>query len=154
MQVTTFAAQTCQLAPVFGVSKAFDNLSAGEHTFELRNMSGVVYVDGFCVTGGTSSGVSSTTLTATSSSNATDSSITVPANAQALSVVAESTPSLPLQIVVVDPNGVTLATSDGTSGLTSLDVPVSSGGVYLVKVLNLGLGAVNVRSAATAVVPR
>ena len=141
-------------APVFGVSKAFDNLSAGEHTFELRNMSGVVYVDGFCVTGGSSSGVSSTTLTATSSSNATDSSITVPANAQALSVVAESTPALPIRIIVLDPSGLTLATSDGTSGLTSLDVPVSSGGLYLVKVLNLGLGAVNVRSAATAVVPR
>ena len=31
---------------------------------------------------------------------------------------------------------------------------VTGGGVYLVKVINLGLGSVSIRSAATAVVPR
>ncbi|HYC94039.1 MAG TPA: sialidase family protein [Thermoanaerobaculia bacterium] len=137
-------------APVFGASKKFDNLSAGEHTFELRNMSGVVYVDQFCFTGGTQSGTSATTLTPTSSS----SSVTLPSNAQALSVVAESTPSLPLQLVVIDPAGVTLATSDSSSGMAVIDVPVTQGGTYLIKTINLGLGAVQIRSAATAVVPR
>jgi hypothetical protein len=148
-------------APAFGARKTYDNLAAGEHTFELRNLSGVVYVDGFCITGGTPSGTSATALAPTSSSSGTQSplqeatsSITLPADAQALSVVAESTPSLPLKIVVVDPSGLTLATSDSSSGMAVIDQPLTRGGVYLVKVINLGLGPVSVRSAATAVVPR
>jgi hypothetical protein len=147
-------------APAFGSSKSY-NLSAGDHTFELRNLTGVAYVDGFCITGGTANGTSSTALTATSSSSGNQgslqestSTITLPAGAQALSVVAESTPSLPVKIVVVDPAGLTLATSDSSSGMAVIDQPVTRGGVYVVKVINLSLGSASIRSAATAVVPR
>ncbi|HUR83032.1 MAG TPA: sialidase family protein [Thermoanaerobaculia bacterium] len=147
-------------APTFGSSKSYDNLGAGSHTFELRNLNGVVYVDGFCFLGGATS-ASSTALSPTSGGTNTQSagqtltsSINVPAGAQAVSVMAESTPSLPVKILLVNPSGLTLATSDSANGIASIDVPVSAGGVYLVKVINVSLGSVSVRTAATAVVPR
>ncbi len=157
----SFAGSTgSTFAPTFGSNKSYDNLGAGSHTFELRNVSGVVYVDGFCFSGGATS-TSSTALAPTSSNTNTQSpgqevtsSISVPAGAQSISVMAESTPSLPLKIVLVNPSGLTLATSDSSNGIASIDQPVTAGGVYLVKVINLSLGSVTVRSAATAVVPR
>ena len=153
--------QGSTFAPVFGPSVAFGNLTSGSHTFELRNLTGVVYVDGFCLENATSSGTPSTALAPTSSSSATQapgtatlSTLNVPANAQSLSVMAESTPSTPVEIILIDPSGNVLSTTDGTSGTASVDQVVTAGGLYLVKTINLGLGPVEVRSASTALVSR
>jgi hypothetical protein len=147
-------------APVFGATAEHD-LTSGAHTFELRNMTGTVYVDGFCVNGGSSSGSASMALTPTSSTSGTasplqelTSTLSLPAGAQAISVVAEATPSAPVKIVVVDPTGLTLTSSSASSGMAVVDQPVTKSGVYLVKVVNLGLGPVQIRSAATAVVKK
>jgi hypothetical protein len=146
--------------PVFGSSAVYGNLSPGAHTFELRNMSGTVYVDGFCLENVSTSGTSSTALGPTSSSSGTQapgesaSAFNVPATAQTISVIAEATPAVPLQIVVLSPSGSVLAVSQSASGIATLDQAVTSSGVYLVKVVNLGLGPVAIRSAATALVNR
>src|SRR5690242_9335771 len=42
--------------PVFGFNARFGGLPAGAHTFELRNVRGAVYVDGFCLESGASTG--------------------------------------------------------------------------------------------------
>ena len=148
-------------APVFGASATYANLAPGTHTFELRNMSGVVYVDGFCLENASSSGASATALGSTSSSSGSQapaqesvSTLTLPANAQAIAVVAEATPSVPIKIVLVDAGGLTLAVSESASGMAVIDQPVTGGGVYLVKVTNLSLGTVQIRSAATPLVTR
>ena len=149
-------------APVFGASFVVDGLTAGAHTLELRNMSDAVYVDRFCLesaatTGTASSGPGQTSTTTTNNLGAAQQAltqITVPAGTQSISVIAESTPAGLVRIVLVDPSGLSVATSEGSSGLSTLDAPVSASGVYLVKVINLGLGPVNVWTAATPRVNR
>jgi hypothetical protein len=134
--------------PVIGASASYGNLSAGTHTFELRNMSGVVYVDGFCLENATSSGSPTSGPGATTNS----SSVSVPANAYSVSVVAQA--SVPVQILFIDPTGLTLASADNSTGLAVLDVPVNAAGIYTVKVVNLSLGPVEVWTAATPNVNR
>jgi hypothetical protein len=137
-------------SPIPGASVTFGGLTPGSHTFELRNLSGNVYVDGFCLTDATSTGTPASGPGKTSSS----SSVEAPDNTQSVSVVAESTGDLPIRLVLVDPTGLTLATADNSSGLAVLDVPVSRTGIYTVQVLNLSLGPVQVWTAATPNVKR
>lgn len=147
-------------SPVFGSFADYGNLASGTHTFEIRNMSGVVYVDRFCLENASSTGAPATTLAATSGSSSTQapaqesvSTVSVPANAQSLSVVVASTPEVPVKLILIDPSGSVLAIAEG-SGIVSVDQAVTAGGLYLVKTINLGLAAVDVRSATTALVTR
>jgi len=78
----------------------------------------------------------------------------VPANAYSVSVVAEATGDLPISVALVDPAGLTLATASNTGGLAVMTVPVTKGGTYLLKVINLSLGPVEVWTAATPNVTR
>jgi hypothetical protein len=146
--------------PVFGASIDINGVGAGAHTLELRNMSGTVYVDRFCLSSASTSGSASSgpgqTSTSSSAINAGQqalSQLTVPANAESVSVVAESSLGA-VQLVLVDPSGLSLATSQSANGIASLSVPVTQGGAYLVKVVNLNLGPVNVWTAATPRVTR
>jgi hypothetical protein len=148
-------------APVFGASVQFASLAAGSHTLEIRNMSGTVYVDRFCLDSAASTGNPATgpgATSANSASPAAGTSVTslldVPAGAQAISIVAESTPQVPVKIVLVDPTGLSLATSDNSSGLAVINQPVTQSGTYLIKVINLSLGPVQVWTAATPTVTR
>lgn len=148
-------------APQFGAKAEFANLSSGSHTFEIRNMSGVVYVDRFCIESGSSSGTASSGPGATTTSSSSlggaqeaASQISVPANAQSISVVAEATPQVGVQVVLISPTGLTLATADTSSGLAVISQPVTQGGVYLLKTVNLSLGPVEVWSAVTPRVTR
>lgn len=134
--------------PAVGGSVSYGGLTAGTHIFEIRNMSGNVYVDGFCLENATSTATPATGPAATTSSSTVD----VPANAYSVSLVSEST--LPVSLSLVDPNGVTLATANSSSGLAVLTVPVNAAGTYLVKVINLNLGPVEVWTAATPNVHR
>jgi len=148
-------------APVFGASVQFAGLAAGSHTLEIRNMSGTVYVDRFCLESAASTGNPATgpgATTANSVSPAAGTSVTsllaVPAGTQAISIVAESTPQVPVKIVLIDPTGLSLATSDNSSGLAVINQPVTQSGTYLIKVINLSLGPVQVWTAATPTVTR
>lgn len=148
--ISYFGLQGSTKSPALGASAVYAGLAAGSHTFELRNMTGPVYVDGFCFENATSIGSPTSGPGATS----TSSSVDVPANAHSVSIVGESTGDLPIQIMLVDPLGLTLATSDNSSGLAVLSVPVSGGGTYLVKVINLSAGPVEVWTAATPNISR
>jgi hypothetical protein len=124
---------------------SYGGLAAGTHTFEIRNMSGNVYIDGFCMENATSTGTPATGPGATTNS----SSVNVPANAYSVSVVAEATGNLPINVALVDPAGLTLATTSNINGVAAMTVPVTKGGTYLVKVINLSAGPVEVWTAAT-----
>ncbi|HEX6179469.1 MAG TPA: sialidase family protein [Thermoanaerobaculia bacterium] len=134
--------------PALGASVSYSGLAPGAHIFEIRNMSGNVYVDGFCFEDATSTGTPATGPAATTNS----SSVNVPAEAYSVSLVSES--SLPVTLALVDPSGLTLGTANSASGVAVLTVPVNSAGTYLVKVINLNLGPVEVWTAATPNVRR
>ena len=50
---------------------------------------------------------------------------------------------------MLDLGGAILGTSTSSNGIASLDVSVSGGGLYVVKVVDLGVGPLSVWSAAT-----
>lgn len=136
-------------------------LGQGTHTVELRNVKHRVYVDRFCVTNGGSEGQPQTGPGATSTSTdalAAGLESTHPVSlgeaALSLSVVAESPVAVPLQLVLIDPNGAVLQTALTSGGLAVIESPVSEPGQYVVKTLNLGLGPVQVWTAATPYVQR
>lgn len=147
--------------PRFGSSARFGGLAAGAHTFELRNSKGTIYIDGFCVESAASTGqpAAGPAATSTSSGNAAagqtlTQTVAVPANAEALSVVAESSLAVPVQLVLVSPSGAILATATSATGVTTLDVPVTAGGMYVVKTINASVGPLSVWTAATPYVRR
>ncbi|MFN2501535.1 MAG: sialidase family protein [Pyrinomonadaceae bacterium] len=146
-------------APEYGYNVKFDGLSKGPHTLELRNINGSVYVDSFTLeSASTNSTPFSGPGTTTSSTNTVNAgsellqSVNVEQGATALSVIAES--DAPIRLVVVDPSGSILGISDAANGVASVEMPVSQGGAYLVKVVNLSAGPVQVFTASTALVAR
>jgi PKD repeat protein len=159
----------------------YEGLSAGTHRFELRNMSDSVFVDGFCLTitvapqAVTSSGGSGGGTTTPSSFNGTPTSgpgqstsndssvnsgqesksnVTLGTNARALSIVAETSGNLPVKLALVSPTGLTLQIVDAVNGVAVLTTPVTQGGIYTVKVINVNLGPVQVWTVATPTVAR
>ncbi|MCA1638004.1 MAG: glycoside hydrolase [Acidobacteria bacterium] len=146
-------------APEYGYNVKFDGLSNGSHTLELRNINGPAYVDGFTLESATTdskpfSGPGTTTSSTNTVSAGSEllQSVNVEQGATALSVIAES--NAPIRLVVVDPSGSILGISDATDGLASVDMPVTQGGTYLIKVVNLSVGPIEVFTASTALVAR
>jgi hypothetical protein len=146
--------------PVFGGSVRYEGLHAGNHTLEIRPVSGVAYVDGFCLESSYSgarpaSGPGTTTASSGSLAPGQQSllPLSLPAGTQAISVIAEPSIGVPIQVVLVDPRGAILKTADASSGLAVIDASAGPG-TYLVKVLNAGVGPVEVWTAATPLVSR
>ena len=148
--------------PVSGGRAEFPVAGRGSHTLELRNLSGAAYVDQLCIAGSSSTAQPAAApgrTTSQSSSLAVGQqvplSVTVPANATSLAVVAEASGRLPYRLLLLDPSGKVLgAASSSASGVASLDVPVAASGVYAVQLVNLGIGPVQIWSAATPQVRR
>ena len=146
--------------PDFNVpARQYGGLTAGSHTFELRNMKGAVYVDKFCVQSAASGSTPSASPGTTSSSQSnvgagqeSQSTITVPVGATAISVAAVSEGNAPLRVVVLNPLGGTVGISEAVNGIAAVDAPVSLTGVYVVKVLNLGITDANVWTVSTPLV--
>ncbi|HEX4901025.1 MAG TPA: hypothetical protein VFV61_10865, partial [Pyrinomonadaceae bacterium] len=140
---------------------SFSGLAAGGHVLELRNMRGAVYVDGFCMESSSSSAQPSAGP-GTTSSNTTSlnlgkqllQSLTLPAGTQAISVVAEASPELPIQLLLIDPSGAVLNTANNSTGIATINRTVSGSGIYTIKVVNVSVGSVNVWTAATPHVQR
>jgi hypothetical protein len=148
-------------APVFGASTRYAGLRPGNHTLEVRPISGVVYIDAFCLESSFSNAQPTAapgTTTTSSDSLAVGQqallSLAIPAGVQALSIVVEPSVNVPIQVALVDPTGSVLTTADASSGLAVIDTPVSQAGTYLVKVLNAGLGPVDVWTVATPLLTR
>jgi hypothetical protein len=143
--------------PVFGPPVTVPLSGSGTHTFALQNATGLDFVDQICVTDGSSSSQpSSTPGETTTSTNTVDSGekldpdhLFVPANAKSISVLAETSTSVPYAVAVLDLLGNVIHTARASNGVASLDVPVNGAGLYSIQVINLGLGPVTVWSAAT-----
>ena len=139
----------------------FSNLSAGSHTFEIKNMSGVVYVDRFSLESAGSNASPPTGPGATSNESASapggqasSSSYQMQPGSQELSIAAESSAVVPFKVLLIDPNGLTLQTADASFGSAVLNVPVTQSGVYVIKVVNLSLGPLQFTTTTTPTVRR
>lgn len=142
--------------PAFGASARFDNIAGGEHTFELRNARGGVYIDQYCLessyfTSTSSAGPGGTDSATRSLGPAAEllQTVNAAAGAQAISVLAQGDGNARLRIVLIDPLGSVLRAAESVNGVAVLDAPVSATGAYVVKVVNLGLTATEVWSLAT-----
>ena len=70
-------------------------------------------------------------------------------------VAAEANVSVPYTLVVIDPSGRVLGTANSSSnGIASVNMPVSTSGQYVIQLVNVGVGPVNVWTAATPFVQR
>jgi PKD repeat protein len=182
-QVSFVGASGSNKSPDFGPGGApyefrVEGLAAGQHTFELRNMSNSVFVDRFCLqtisqpqvvnpsqpapSGGSSSQSSWSdsgllTMQGPTTSNITDvnvgqistSSLNLGSDATAISAVAETSSLVPIKLAVIDPSGLTVQIVDAVNGVAVISTPVSRGGLYTVKVINVGVGPVQVWTLAT-----
>ena len=143
--------------PVFGASVTVPISGSGTHTFALENTQGLNFVDQISVTDGSStSQPASAPGETTTSSNTVNAGakldpdqLFVPANAKSISVLAESSTSVPFAVEVLDTLGNVVHTARSSNGVASLDVPVSAFGLYSIQLVNLGLGPVSIWSAAT-----
>ncbi len=154
-------------SPEFGHSVTFDGLSAGNHTFELLNFNsgpgnnGTVYVDGFCVTNGTSSAAPLAGPGGTTSGSGIlglgetlSSTVSVPAGTREIAVAVESANEMPVRVVLIDPSGSVVESVDSVNGLATIEGPVSQGGSFIVKVINLHAGPVQISTMITPLVTR
>jgi hypothetical protein len=81
--------------------------------------------------------------------------LTVPSNAESLAVVAESGAGTAYKLVVLDPAGNLVGTTDASrDGIASVLVPNVVPGAYAIQLVNLGLGPLEIWSAATPQVKR
>lgn len=142
--------------PQFGSSARFDGLAPGSHTFELRNLQGAVYVDGFCFesafgTGAASSGPGATTSTSQvlSAAQTALQSVSAATGATAISVAAVADGGGSFRIVLVDPLGAALATATSADGVAVVDAAIAGAGLYTVQVVNLGAAPVEVWTSST-----
>jgi hypothetical protein len=184
-QVSFVGASGSNKSPDFGPSGApyefrIEGLSAGQHTFELRNMSNAVFVDRFCLqttsqpqvinpsqpppagTGGSASQSSwgdsgLLTMQGPTTSNIIDlnvgqaatSNLNLGSGATAISAVAETSSLAPLKLALIDPSGLTVQIVDAVNGVAVISTPVSRSGLYTVKVINVGVGPVQVWTLTT-----
>jgi hypothetical protein len=144
----------------FGSIK-FEGLSAGQHTLEIRNLNGAAYVDKFRLTSGTSNASPSAGPGATSSSNDSinlggdiTKSLTVQPGTSEIAVMTETVGNTPIRLVLIDPSGSIVNTVEATNGVAVIEMPATQTGTYLVKVVNLSVGPVQVFSAITPYVAR
>jgi hypothetical protein len=142
-------------------SMNYPSLSAGQHTFELKNLTGSVYIDNICLESSashaqpaTGPGQTSNNSSAIGGGQQSSSSLTIPANTREVAVLAEASGGLPIKLILVDPAGLSLKVVDSVNGVAVLNAPVTQGGLYTIKVVNLSLGPVQVWTAATPLVTR
>jgi len=145
--------------PAFGVSVTYDIVGTPgqQHTFELINLTGPAYVDKFCLTNTSSSAMATagpgTTTTSTNLlavGGQVLQNLLVPSNALGFSVAAEADVNVPYTLIVIDPTGKVLGTvNSSANGIASVSTPVSTTGLYVIQLVNVGLGPVNIWTAAT-----
>jgi hypothetical protein len=56
--------------------------------------------------------------------------------------------------VLLDTTGNVVQTANSSAGLAVIELPITQSGLYLVKVVNVGLGPVQVTTLATPLVAR
>jgi hypothetical protein len=78
----------------------------------------------------------------------------MPSGSQQISVVVESTLAVPFKLLLINPSGLTVQTVDASNGIAVVDAPVTQGGVYVIKVVNLNVGPLQFTTTATPLVQR
>ena len=151
--------QAPEFKPDYNVQ--YGGLSPGAHRLEVKNLKGVVYIDSFCLQNSvtateptTGPGTTTNQAGSVSAGQTSSSGFTVPAGAQEISVVAESSLSVPYKLVLVNPSGVAVQTVDASNGVAVLNSTVNQGGTYLIKVVNVSLGPLQFTVTATPLVCR
>ncbi|MFN2531749.1 MAG: hypothetical protein ABR555_10655 [Pyrinomonadaceae bacterium] len=145
--------------PVFGSNVEFANLSAGPHTLQIMNMTDGVYVDRFqlessSATSQPTSGPGTTTSGTASLALGQELTNSVPigSGVAAISLVAEANNGLPVKLVLISPTGSILQTANSSNGVAAITAPVTQSGTYVMKVVNLNLGPIQVWTASTPTV--
>jgi hypothetical protein len=151
--------QSPEFKPEYNVQ--ITGLSAGAHKLEIKNMSGVTYLDRLALENSNSSAQPTTgpgntkNQSGSASAGQTSSSSYQPqTGAQEISVTAESSLNVPFKLVLVNPLGVTLQTVDSVAGIATISRPVTPGGIYVIKVVNLSLGPLQFTTTSTPTVQR
>jgi hypothetical protein len=146
--------------PQFVFSQAYGPLQPGSHTLQIRG-NGTPYLDNFVLQSSSSNAqpTSGPGTTSASTSSLTIgqelvSQITLPANAQAISIVTEAPAGMLVRVGLVDATGLSLATADTSSGLAVINQTLTHGGVYLIKTVNLSAGPVSVWTTTTPLLSR
>ena len=144
--------------PVFGASRSY-NYNAkpgGRHTLEIRPIKNAVFIDGFCLGSATASGSPTTGPGTTSESSTSQSAgqtllrnITLPSGTRAISIAVESNLNVPVELALLDPSGRVVQTANSSSGLVILEAPITQGGVYIIKTVNVSLGPIQIWSLTT-----
>lgn len=155
------SAQGTTRSPEFGHNVRFEGLSTGQHILELRAIHGTAYIDGFTLESASTNAQPFSGPGATSSSNSTINAgqqailpLSVTAGTQEISISAESSAGAPVQLVLIDPAGLTLATADNSTGVAVINRRVTQAGIYQIKVINVSLGPIQVWTASTPLVAR
>jgi hypothetical protein len=154
-------------SPVFGAmnSYSYGFTTDGQHKLEIRPIHNAndgrngVYIDWFCLGNATATGnppahpgITSESLVTQSAGQALLSNITLPAGTQAISIAAESSVAVPIQLVLINPSGRVVQTVNSSSGVAILEAPITQSGVYVIKTVNLSLGPVQIWTVATPLV--
>jgi PKD repeat protein len=139
----------------------FGNLAAGAHKLEIKNLTGVVYVDRFCLQNSNSTaqpvsgpGNTSNQSSTASAGKTSSSNYQMQSGSQEVSVVAESSLNVPFKLALVNPSGLTLQTVDASNGTAVLNASVTQTGVYVIKVINVSLGPLQFTTTTTPLVKR
>ncbi len=142
-------------------SLSYGNLQPGAHSLEIRNLEDVVYLDRFVLQSSGSvarppSVPGETTNQSSSAAGGSTNNTTyqAPSNAQSVSIFTETNMNVPFQLVLVNPNGVTVETVSASNGMASITQPVTQGGVYVIKVVNLNLGPLQFTTTVTPLTAR
>jgi hypothetical protein len=148
-------------APEFGKKIEFADLGPGQHTIELKNLKDAVYIDRFCLESAATNGSAASGPGETTASNSNlnlgqqvSKQVPIDATATSISIFAETANNLPIKLLLIDPAGSILTTADNSSGFAVIDAPVSILGTYVVKVVNLSVGPVQVWTATTPTMKR
>ena len=133
----------------------YGGIAAGAHTLEIRMPRNAVYVDRFCLensssTGSPTAGPGSTTSQSNSVNGGQQSQqlLTLPVGTEAIAVVAEVNPALPIQLVLVSPSGAITTGNANSLGIATINTNAQPG-IYTLKVVNVSLGPVQVWTATT-----
>jgi hypothetical protein len=139
----------------------FENLSKGQHTLELRAISGTVYVDSFTLKSATTNAKPFSGPGTTSNGGGTvngGGSTLLPLNVepgtQAISISAGNSLNAPFQLLLIDASGLTVETATASNGVAVINKEGLASGNYQLKVVNLALGSVEVWTAVTPLVAR
>ena len=150
-------------APEFSANYkvSYGSLAAGAHRLQIKNMSDVVYVDRFVLESASSTATPSSGPGSTSNkqssvggSQSASSGYQPPSGSKSFTVTAESSLNLPFQLALVSPSGLALATVSSSNGIATINQPVTQGSSYVVKVINLNLGPLQLTTTIKPTVSR